>query len=305
MKNKKLSYLFEFGLTIEILKLVARLAKKYISKEANQRILKWRDKLILKKLRPIVEHVYNGLDDGAIEPSVNIWTMWWQGEKQMPDLVKSCVNSLKKNVGQDLIIITKDNYKQYVVLETHIIEKVKKGEITITHLSDIIRANLLYNYGGLWLDALMFASEKFELPYKDKYWTLREDLPYNECISKGRWCGFCMYMPKGHVFSKYLKDAFNCYWKVHNSLIDYFLIDYLTEYALCTIPTFKNEWTNIPTTANHFQLSKFLNAEYNKKHENELIHTVPLHKLQRRSSYILETKNGDPTIYSHILEEYK
>ncbi len=44
-----------------------------------------------------------------------IWICWWQGLDQAPELVKICVNSIRKNAGgHKVIILTEDNYKDYV-----------------------------------------------------------------------------------------------------------------------------------------------------------------------------------------------
>lgn len=39
------------------------------------------------------------------------------------------------------------------MLPNFILKKFENGYISITHLSDIIRVLLLYNYGGLWIDS--------------------------------------------------------------------------------------------------------------------------------------------------------
>ena len=53
--------------------------------------------------------------------------------------------------GFQYTIITKDNWKQYMKLPKHITEKVENGQITLTHFSDIIRAELIRQYGGFLL----------------------------------------------------------------------------------------------------------------------------------------------------------
>lgn len=78
-----------------------------------------------------------------------VWTCWWQGEKSAPELVKACWESQRRNIPSEieLIIITEQNYKKYIELPEYILEKVKKGYISLTTLSDIIRASLLYRWG--------------------------------------------------------------------------------------------------------------------------------------------------------------
>ena len=55
-----------------------------------------------------------------------IWICWWQGLDNAPDIVKACVNSIKKNAGgHKVVIITDENYKDFVTFPTFIEEKYK------------------------------------------------------------------------------------------------------------------------------------------------------------------------------------
>ena len=89
----------------------------------------------------------------------SIWSLWWQDDKfeNLPDVVKICYSSIKKFGGShDFQILTQKNFRELVNLPDYILEKFNAGKITITHLSDIIRFYLLFNYGGLWLDSTVF-----------------------------------------------------------------------------------------------------------------------------------------------------
>ncbi len=69
-----------------------------------------------------------------------IWSMWWQGEKYCPKTIKLCLASIRKHCGSHkFILITKDNYREYINIPEDIIAKVNAGYISFTHLSDIIR----------------------------------------------------------------------------------------------------------------------------------------------------------------------
>ena len=83
-----------------------------------------------------------------------IWTFWWQGEQAMPPIVRICYQSLLRNAGTHPVhLITKENIDKYIEFPSHIMKKVRNGHITLTHFSDILRMCLLYQYGGLWMDA--------------------------------------------------------------------------------------------------------------------------------------------------------
>ena len=95
------------------------------------------------------------------ENNGNIWIFWWQGYDTAPLLVKKCIDSIIKNAGNHpVILITKENWKNYADIPDYIIEKVEKGIITLTHFSDILRMSLVSEHGGLWLDATIFVSSQ-------------------------------------------------------------------------------------------------------------------------------------------------
>lgn len=86
-----------------------------------------------------------------------IFTIWQQGEDNAPELVKATFRSIRKNCKQELIILDDNNLFDYIQLPQVIVDKYKKGKIRRAHFADICRVELLYNYGGYWMDATDFA----------------------------------------------------------------------------------------------------------------------------------------------------
>ena len=106
----------------------------------------------------------------------NIWTLWWQGVEQAPEIVKVCLKSQQENMvskGFQYTVITKDNWKQFIDLPKHIIEKMESEKITFTHFSDIIRAELIKQYGGIWIDATVFCNKKLDLEPVNELFTAK------------------------------------------------------------------------------------------------------------------------------------
>jgi len=58
----------------------------------------------------------------------------------------------------EIHIITLENYREYVDIPQHILDKFERGIITMTTMSDVLRFQLLARYGGYWLDATVFFS---------------------------------------------------------------------------------------------------------------------------------------------------
>lgn len=89
-----------------------------------------------------------------------IWIFWMQGMEYAPELVQKCYESVCKSkpYGYEVILLTSGNLDAYIQLPEFIWKKYKDGCITTTHLSDIIRLELLCTYGGTWIDATVFCS---------------------------------------------------------------------------------------------------------------------------------------------------
>lgn len=151
-----------------------------------------------------------------------IFTIWLQGEENAPELVKACFRSVRKNCKQELIVLDEKTLFDYITLPEVIMEKRRKGMIKNAHFADICRVELLYNYGGFWLDSTGFATA----PIPD--WIVKEDFfvymagqkvgsPYSfmqNCFIRSR---------KG----AYLLDAWRAmildYWMHENHNFDYFM----------------------------------------------------------------------------------
>lgn len=155
------------------------------------------------------------------------WVMWWQGEDNMPPLVKKCYDNSKKWCN-NICLITKDNYKDYLELPLDVEKKIDSGHIKMAQLSDIIRVNLLYNYGGLWIDSTIFLNEfDFNKSLKNPYWTVKgKDFSKGKYVPRGRWRGFIQYSQKEYTVQFFMVTMFNEYWRKENRLINFFLIDY-------------------------------------------------------------------------------
>lgn len=167
------------------------------------------------------------------ESSNIVWICWFQGMEQAPALVRKCYQSVKENMpDHEMILITSENLQEYVQFPDYIIDKWRKGQITHTHMTDLLRLELLIRYGGLWLDATVFCSGKNIPDYM-----LHSDLFFFQCLKPGR-------DGHSHISSSWMISAKTnnkilmavrelCYeyWKEHNRLIDYFLLhDFVARY---------------------------------------------------------------------------
>lgn len=232
-----------------------------------------------------------------------IWCCWWQGEYNAPNLVKICINSIKKNAcGYKVVIIDKTNYNKYISLPKNIIDKVENKKISITHLSDIIRMALLSKYGGIWVDATMYVRNDI---FK-KFDNINLNSNYPNLIANGygsdKWCGFFIGGRSNKTFS-FVYDFFIKYHHDYDRLINYFLIDYAIHIAYNNFQDCKNDIDNINIHNNDiFRLVEVFNLTYEKS-EYEKLMEKGFFKLTYKQHFNKYDKNGQLTNYGFFIKE--
>ena len=90
-----------------------------------------------------------------------IWFLWLQGYEDMPELVRRCYESWHKyNPGWEIIFLDRDNVDDYVNVSP--IFEDRSARIYRVSQSEIIRINLLHQYGGVWVDATCFCCQPLD-----------------------------------------------------------------------------------------------------------------------------------------------
>jgi len=234
-----------------------------------------------------------------------IWSFWWQGIDNAPELVKMCFSSIENNSNEHrLIVIDKYNFEQYVDLPEYIMEKLQSGNISYTHFSDIVRIYLLYKYGGVWIDSTMLLVKDIpeELFITDFFIGKMPREPFY-CISEKRWnIAFLAGEPRNAYFYIMLQFYF-AYWKSEDRVIDYFLMDYMTELIFNNIDQIKEMYERVPVN-NLMMFSLDLNRKYNEDELNELTKNTFLFKNQRRSIFNNQDESENLTFFGFFHKKY-
>lgn len=234
-----------------------------------------------------------------------IWIFWWQGIENAPPIVKSCIESvISKAKGSEVVIITKNNVDKYSDISEIIYSKLDDKKISLTHFSDILRFNLLKNHGGLWMDATIFVKEEFEA---DGECDLFTNTGFNDReffnIASGRWTGFMIGGIKNHELFKFMDEMFERYWKKEDSLIDYFLIDYILNIAYeRNIGNFKFFIdNNINNNSNMFRLERHIFDAWDENKFAKICENTNFFKLSYKNKSS-RNKNTYNTIYDHLIQ---
>lgn len=237
----------------------------------------------------------------------NIWVMWLQGEENMPELVKICYNTIKAGAGSHpVVLLTEENYREYVSLPPIINEKIQKGVIDRTHTSDIIRSYLLKEYGGIWVDATILVNDrKFEVFCNEelKFWSCRGKTQRNN-VSRGYWTSYFQAGGKGSFIQSFIYDAHIHYWSRMDSLVAYLLLDYIFWIGFRNLPQFREVVMEVPVSLQG-ELMKKINTPYSEGKFREIVpQEVNFSKLSYKRHVSEATPKGERTMYAYIKEKY-
>lgn len=246
------------------------------------------EKKILSKLRRknkqfISDYISNESELATLEKkerSNKVWVCWLQGMEQAPKLVKSCYESLKENLYEkEIIMITEDNYRDYVEFPKFIQQKIDDNIITKTHMSDLLRLELLLNYGGTWIDATVFCSGN-NIPN----YMLDSDLFVFQCLKPGydghsvSISSWLMTACTNHPILKLTRALLYNYWETNDNMIDYFLLHNFFQLAIETYPEEWNKVIPFSSATPHILLLRLF-EQYDDCVWNAVKNMTPFHKL--------------------------
>lgn len=296
------SYLFNFGprLTFYYIVYPRFGGRKAIFRrhEEIKRYIKLNFASVLNKYKDAVYPESQSFDNRMI------WVCWLQGEANMPDIVRTCYNSVKANAnGREVVLITNENVEKYISIPKFIKDKVNNGKMSRTHLADYIRISLLKNYGGLWIDATVFVSNKINIDCKLPFFSIKQKPDSIHFVSQYRWTVWILgCSPQiGKILFDCLENLFKDYLKKHSLFIDFFLFDYFLAVMYDEIPLVKQLVDNCPyNNPNAYELGNLLNKEFNEDAFLQLKKNNTFHKLSWKQPYFMHTADDKPTFYSVI-----
>lgn len=229
------------------------------------------------------------------------FVFWWQGEENAPEIVKACINSIKKNHRGKVVVLSERNYLNYSNIPDYVVQKMKQGKMSLTHFSDILRYNLLYNWGGAWIDATCLLTKPIpEKCYSADYYSLKSI--FSESMGFC-WTDFYMHIKQGHVMAKRMLGFFYTYWAEHNCLLTYLLVDCWVS-NLYKHTEFRQIINNMPEGGHDiFNVIAHLNEEYCPQKWKK-IDNYYIYKLTYKQIFKKFDSFGNLTNYGYIIKEY-
>lgn len=260
-----------------------------------------------KELAPVWKK-YQSLeqsDEKEIGGKVPVWICWFQGEAAMPELVKVCYESVKRNLpdNAEIKLVTLENISKYVEIPEVIFWKFQQGIISYALFSDVLRYHLLKEHGGMWIDATIYVSSPIPSQWLTwPYYTMRmqrENCPKEPC--EGNWTNFCFSGKKNNLIFCFVCDGLDNYLTNKNRIPDYIILDYILMVGYRNIPAMKRMIDHVPyNNEKIWNMKNALEKPFDEEQYRTITKDNVFHKLSHQAEYRKQTEQGSETVYGHI-----
>lgn len=221
-----------------------------------------------------------------------VWFCWLQGE--MPEVIRCCMESLRRNIPKEhtvLRIITLENCMEYVTLTETIIRKFNEGRISMMQLSELLRAELLYRYGGMWIDPSYYTA----VPISEEIF---------ETLSSVSSTGIDIFRTKKEsAFSRFLMECLWYYWEAEEAQMDNSVTAYMIKTAE-EIPQLQEELKDRRMMKENLsELQELLDKKCTPERLQKIKNDSVFYKLDWQKAYRKNNLAGEQTVYGYLCAE--
>lgn len=251
-----------------------------------------------RKFRCIIDKYRDAeYPQGIIADDAPIWIFWAQGVDNAPDIVRKCLDTIRRNAeNHPIYMLDLQSVKQYVDIPAELWIKVENKEIGLAHFSDILRHDLLTRHGGIWIDSCIILTRPLPT-FTGPYYTAHVRNP--QYLSSEKWvCGFQAGL-SGNPLHTFVRDMLVAY-HIHNlPPIHTLFMDHIYYLA----------YTEIPAARKMIESVKEGNIDfhYTSRNRDQVVSQEEFDKalgdnLIMRASYHWEPPANPDTLYWKILE---
>ena len=249
-------------------------------------------------------------EGSSVPDEKNVWVYWNTGIETAPEIVKKCFAQLQKNIpeGYRLILLTKENVHSYVKFPSFVQDKLARGRISQAHFSDMLRAALIYRYGGIWFDATCLLTRKIpDRVLNSKFFvfqanrlTMYETYPPIKCSS---W--FIASSIRNCRILERTLQVLLAYWQTNERILHYYLYHIVVAAVVDNDEQSAKIWKEMPYICNmdpHVLMYSFEN-NYSESEWQNAMESCFVHKL----TYKFDKKLMDSTtenILQHLTRSF-
>ncbi len=271
---------------------------KILQLDHTQQVVAYRQ-MLYNKLRKKYAKKIQYIPKSTIDtPVKKVWICWFQGRENAPLIVQRAIESIyEKFASWEIVFLTKENISQYSNVPDYIIQKWEKGLISHAHFSDILRVNLLYNHGGIWVDATTYFTDEYP------EYLLNTDLFYYNHLERKDYAlvmdSWLIYAKPNNPILGEVQKLLYLYWQKKNHLCEYFLVHLFFKMVLEKYP---KEWDDIPfkSSIDAHILIGYMNKEFHMEEFQFIKQQSFCHKLNYKDKMDEEKEN---TYYKKLIKE--
>jgi hypothetical protein len=227
-----------------------------------------------------------------------IWTCWFQGRHNAPDLVQRCITSWEvQNPEWQVRCLDATTVGRYLDMDSFV--DLTRQTLTAASLSDMIRILLLHEYGGVWVDATVCCNQPLDAWLASAcgtgFFAFSAPAPGRLLSS---W--FLAAEPNNQLVSRWAAMAVN-YWRERTETDDYYWFHHLFG-ILCQVnPEARTAWDRVPRISAegpHMLQAPGLLFEPAASATGKVDWTIPVFKL----TYRIDPRASTPgTLLDHVL----
>lgn len=279
-KLKKLYRILGFGNLIY--KLYCSVSPIFNIRDTRYRTLRWQKKCVNILTLYAKNHPNYPVSKRKKNITNNtIWILWLQGKENMPIIVKKCYESVvRNNKDRNIILLSENDISEYIEIPDFIQRKYQEGRIPFAQYSDLIRLELLLTYGGIWMDATVYMTDKLSpiISNSDLFFYQSSKMEYS--ITKiSNW--FILAKEPNNYILKATRDSLYHYLSHNKHIINQFIFHLMVTALYNSDPVFREHFETIPYVCNmnpHLMWFSFDNI-FSEKNWVNIVKTSSVHKL--------------------------
>lgn len=224
----------------------------------------------------------------SVKHNHTIWVFWMQGMDCASGLVQKCYESVCRNKpdGYEVVLLTGENLDEYIQLPEFIWGKYRAGNISTTHLSDVIRLELLCTYGGTWIDATVFCSKRIpDYMVSGDMFLFKSSRMDNIVLKMSNWW---ISADKSNRLIHATRNVLLSFWENETDIHNYFLFHIIMSRLINEDLGCRIVFQDIPYFSNsnpHFLSSK-MGAEFDENEWKIIKDISGVHKLSHKRRYL-------------------
>lgn len=224
-------------------------------------------------------------------PKEYVFSMWLQGEEKAPRIVKSCWESVRRHCSVELIILDAESVNLWIDLPKGFLDRWRAGKIKACHVADLCRVELLWKYGGYWMDATDYMCHPMpEFIVQSPFFMYMSDEEWNFFIQN---CFIRAYAH--HPIIGAWRDIIRAYWMQHTRAFDYFLPHRLFRHMVMKDARVAGMFSKMPKICHNCTQvlwEKFRDKPFDERVFQELTSEGAFQKLEYKSSSAREPLEG-------------